>query len=103
MFGTVINIPVTEVNRLTERLLAQGVSLDDWATWPENVWRCDPNNFAYKRELQFMPTWESPCGLLVRGYGDFWGETWAGGEFHCAENDNPLFGCPRPGVPCRFA
>lgn len=95
-----INIPVPEVNRLTERLLAQGVSLDDPTTWPEDVWRCDPNNFAYKRELRFMPTWESPCGLLVRGYGDFWGETWVGGEFHCAENDNPLFECPRPGVPC---
>lgn len=85
---------------MTERLLAQGVSLDDHTTWPEDVWRCDPNNFAFKRELRFMPTWESPCGLLIRSHGDFWGETWVGGEFHCAENDNPLFGCPRPGAPC---
>lgn len=85
---------------MTERLLESGVSLDDPTTWPEDVWRCDPANFAYKREWQYTPTWESPCGLLIRSHGDFWGETWVGGEFHCAENDNPLFGCPRPGVPC---
>lgn len=95
-----INIPVPEVNRLTERLLESGVSLDDPTTWPENVWRCDLANFAYKREWQYTPTWESPCGLLIRSHGDFWGETWVGGKFHCAENDNPLFECPRPGVPC---
>lgn len=100
MFGTVINIPVPEVNRLTERLLESGVSLDDPTTWPEDVWRCDPANFAYKREWQYTPTWESPCGLLIRSHGDFWGKMWVGGEFHCAENDNPLFECPRPGAPC---
>ena len=65
-----------------------------------DVWRCDPANFAYKREWQFTPTWESPCGLLIRSHGNFWGEVWVGGEFHCAENDNPLFECPRPGAPC---
>lgn len=95
-----IDVPVPEVNRLTKRLLESGVALDDPATWPEDVWRCDRANFAYKRERQFTPTWESPCGLLIRSHGDFWGEVWAGGEFHCAENDNPLFECPRPGVPC---
>lgn len=95
-----IDVPVPEVNRLTKRLLESGVSLDDPATWPGDVWRCDPANFAYKRERQFTPTWESPCGLLIRSHGDFWGEVWVGGEFHCAENDNPLFECPRPGVPC---
>ena len=100
MFGTVIDIPVPEVNRLTARLLESGVALDDPATWPEDVWRCDRANFAYKRERQFTPTWESPCGLLIRSHGDFWGEVWVGGEFHCAENDNPLFECPRPGAPC---
>ena len=100
MFGNMIDVPVPEVNRLTKRLLESGVALDDPATWPEDVWRCDRANFAYKRERQFTPTWESPCGLLIRSHGDFWGEVWAGGEFHCAENDNPLFECPRPGVPC---
>lgn len=95
-----IDVPVPEVNRLTKRLLESGVALDDPATWPEDVWRCDRANFAYKRERQFTPTWESPCGLLIRSHGDFWGEVWAGGEFHCAENDNPLFECPRPGAPC---
>ena len=95
-----INVPVPEVNRLTKRLLESGVSLDDPATWPGDVWRCDPANFAYKREWQFTPTWESPCGLLIRSHGDFWGEVWVGGELHCAENDNPLFECPRPGAPC---
>ena len=95
-----IDIPVPEVNRLTARLLKSGVALDDPATWPEDVWRCDRANFAYKRERQFTPTWESPCGLLIRSHGNFWGEVWVGGEFHCAENDNPLFECPRPGVPC---
>lgn len=95
-----IDVPVPEVNRLTKRLLESGVSLDDPATWPGDVWRCAPANFAYKREWQFTPTWESPCGLLIRSHGDFWGEMWVGGEFHCAENDNPLFECPRPGAPC---
>lgn len=97
---TKITVPTPGRNKLTERLLAQGVKLDDPATWPENVWLGEENNFAYKREWRFTPTWESPCGLLIHRHGDFWGDTWALGEHHCAENDNPLFGCPIPGRPC---
>lgn len=93
-------VPTPGTNKLTQRLLAQGVKLEDHHTWPEGVWACEINNFGYSREYRFTPTWESPCGLLIHEHGDMWGETWAEGEFKCAENDNPLFGCPKPGVPC---
>ena len=93
-------VPTPGTNKLTERLLVQGVKLEDYLTWPEGVWACEANNFAYSRMYRFTPTWESPCGLLIHEHGDMWGETWAEGEFKCAENDNPLFGCPCPGKPC---
>ena len=93
-------VPTPGTNKLTERLLAQGVKFDDCSTWPEGVWACEINNFGYSREWRFTPTWESPCGLLIHNHGDMWGETWVDGEFKCAENDNPLFGCPTPGKPC---
>lgn len=93
-------VPTPGTNKLTERLLAQGVKLDDCSTWPEGVWACEINNFGYSREWRFTPTWESPCGLLIHNHGDMWGDTWVDGEFKCAENDNPLFGCPIPGKPC---
>ena len=95
-----MEIPTPGQNELTKRLLAQGVKLDDASTWPEGVWQCDVNNFAYSREWKYTPTWESPCGLLIRRHGDFWGDTYVMGEFKCAENDNPLFGCPTLGKPC---
>lgn len=94
-------VPTPGTNKLTERLLAQGVKLEDHKTWPEGVWACEINNFGYSREYRFMPTWESPCGLLIHAHGDMWGETWVNGEFKCAENDNPLFRCPLPGKPCQ--
>ena len=93
--------PTPGTNRLTERLLAQGVRMDDISTWPEGVWLCEAGNFVYSREYRFMPTWESPCGLLIKEHGDIWGDTWVNGEFKCAENDNPLFACPVPGKPCQ--
>lgn len=93
-------MPTPGTNELTRRLLAQGVRLDDHRTWPENVWACQQNAFAFSREWRFCPTWESPCGLLIHDWGDFWGDTWIEGEFKCAENFNPLFECPRPGTPC---
>lgn len=93
-------VPTPGINRLTERLLAQGVNPDDHNTWPEDVWRGDGPNFLYKREWRFTPTFESPCGLLIRSFGQCWGDVWADGEFKCCENDNPLFRCPTPGKPC---
>lgn len=94
-------VPTPGTNKLTERLLAQGVKLDDPSTWPEGVWAGDANNFCYSREWRFTPTWESPCGLLIHSHGDCWGDTWVNGELHCSENDNPLFRCPTPGKPCQ--
>ena len=95
-----MTVPTPGTNELTKRLIAQGVRVDDMSTWPEGVWLGDGDNFCYSREWKFVPTWESPCGLLLRTHGDMWGETWANGEFKCAENDNPLFRCPVPGKPC---
>lgn len=92
---TVADVPTPGVNRLTERLLAQDVKREDPSTWPEGVWMCDTVNFAYSREWRYTPTWESPCGLLLKRHGDFWGDTWVEGEYKCEENDNPLFACPR--------
>ena len=99
---TRVTVPTPGTNKLTERLLKQGVKLDDVSTWPEDVWLGEESNFCYSREWRFTPTWESPCGLLIHDHGDMWGETWVDGEFKCAENDNPLFGCPTPAKPCPF-
>ena len=98
--GDTLRIPPEGQNLLTRRLLAQGVRLEDVSTWPEDVWRGDPGNFEYKREWKYTPTWESPCGLLIHDHGGCWGDLWWRGECWCAENDNPLFGCPMPGTPC---
>ena len=97
---TRLEVPSPGLNALTKRLLKQGVKREDTSTWPDNVWMGDMNNFEYRREWKYTPTWESPCGLLIHDHGDCWGDTWVNGEFHCAENDNPLFGCPTPGKPC---
>ena len=70
---TRMEVPVGGVNKLTERLLAQGVKLDDPSTWPENVWAADQHNIAYRCDWKFTPTWESPCGLLIHSHGDGWG------------------------------
>lgn len=93
-------IPTPGINALTKRLLAAGVDPAEPDTWPQGVWRGDGPNFLYSREWIYTPTWESPCGLLIHTHGDCWGDTWVNGEFKCAENDNPLFGCPTPGKPC---
>ena len=57
---TRVTVPTPGTNKLTERLLKQGVKLDDVSTWPEGVWRGDGSNFCYSREWRFTPTWESP-------------------------------------------
>lgn len=90
-----LKYPITKISRLTERMLAQGYSTDQVSDGlPEGILCLDGINFEYNHEWKYAPTFESPCGLLVKGWGGFWGDTWIGGEFHCAENDNPLFMCP---------
>lgn len=85
-------VPTPGTNKLTERLLAQGVKLDDPSTWPEGVWACEVNNFGYSREWRFTPTWESPCGLLIHNHGDMWGETWVGGDSSAQRMTTRCFG-----------
>ena len=93
-------VPTPGVNKLTERLMAQGVDPYDVKTWPAGVWRGDGINFLYSREWKYTPTFESPCGLLIHEFGQTWGSLQMNGEFKCCENDNPLFACPCRGKPC---
>lgn len=94
--------PLREQNELTKRLLAEGYRLDmNSYELPENVWK-DSTNFMYKAEWRFVPVWESPCGLIVKAFGDLWTTEngfYADGVQHCYENGNACFECPIAG-PC---
>ena len=78
------------MNKLTERLLAEGYSKDNhpdyvsWVTW---------GDFEYTLKYLSGTVWETPCGLLKQGidqhnYGSHLGVD------YCPENDNPRYGCP---------
>ena len=85
-----------ELNALTQRLYAQGYTRENH---PDTVCWGDWQNFSYKLETMLDFTWETPCGLLIKGDSDV-GRDVAGSDCcyqhisFCPENDNPLLSCP---------
>lgn len=92
-----------ELNDLTRRLYAQGYTRDKH---PDTVCWSDWKNFGYKWETKLGFTWETPCGLLIRGESDV-GRSLAISEcsyqrvWYCPENDNPLHRCPYRRADCK--
>ena len=106
-----------ELNRLTQDLYAEGYTREQH---PNFVYWSNWQNFGYRWEALLKFTWETPCGLLIRGDSDLGrglaaGDAAYGGICYCPENDNPLLLCPyekkacphipqgfpRPFCPCR--
>lgn len=100
-----------EFNKLTQRLLAQGYS---WQNFPETVrlpGGCIDHNtprnpliniyggFEYKRAEAEQRVYETPCGLQALGVSTFSGLSWYGVEY-CHENDNPVINCPKSCKDC---
>ena len=88
-----MNIPL---NELTKRLYAAGHTREDHP--PDVYWR-DYKNLGYKFETTLGFTWETPCGLLIRGdsllgRGLGFEDATFQGVWYCPENDNPLLRCP---------
>lgn len=90
------------LNELTKRLYREGYTREhppDFVCWG------DYENFAYKFETLLQFTWETPCGLLIRGDSDTGrdlacGDTSYDGVWYCPENDNPLLRCPHERKMC---
>lgn len=85
-----------QLNELTKRLYSEGFTRENH---PDYVYWGDWQNFGYKWEHMLTLTWETPCGLLVRGDSDS-GRGLAisdmsfDGVWYCPENDNPDISCP---------
>lgn len=91
---------VEEYNLLTQRLLAEGYTVDtypDYVYLPESSWGKDPlqnsdYGFRYKKEYLNQMVFKTGCGLFVRssqaGRLSYMGVDWM------AENDNPVLTCP---------
>ena len=82
------------LNELTKRLLAEGYTLED--TPPGmRVYSQYDGGWTYTPEARQALTFETPCGLLVKGeyfsngYLSFQGVDWR------VENNNPTVCCPR--------
>ena len=85
-----------ELNRLTQDLYAEGYTREQH---PNFVYWSNWQNFGYRWEALLKFTWETPCGLLIRGDSDLGrglaaGDAAYGGICYCPENDNPLLLCP---------
>lgn len=87
------------MNKLTERLLAEGYTPDnhpDYVKWYANM-----NEFEYTTEFLRESTWEAPCGVMrkgefTHGYGYINGVEWR------VENDNYNFHCPYRKKDCEY-
>lgn len=87
------------MNELTERLLAQGYTPDnypDYVRWYQNA-----NEFEYTLKFLSSSTWEAPCGVMrkgkfTNGYG------WINGVCWRVENNNYNFHCPYRKKECEF-
>lgn len=91
-------------NDLTKLLYSKGFTRDNY---PDNVYWGDWQNFCYKWEYLISLTWETPCGLFIKGeseYGRRLGicDTSYDGIWYCPENDNPLILCPKRNKECPY-
>lgn len=97
---------MTEYNELTKRLLGEGYTAENH---PKNVkigggilpgndsLRNIYGGFVYTRQFADERTYETECGLLVKGREAFdmtWVQSW------CHENDNPIIHCPHQCLKC---
>mgnify|MGYP001007004932 CR=1 FL=1 len=80
------------MNKLTERLLAEGYTKEnhpdyvEWSNWQD---------FEYTQAYILQTVWEAPCGLLKKGSVSLvcgWGSHM--GVDYRPENNNPRLGCP---------
>lgn len=93
-----------ELNELTKWLYAEGYTRENH---PDTVYWSDYQNLGYRFEVTLGFTWETPCGLMVRGDSDIgrglaFADTSFGGVWYCPENDNPLLRCPFDRRGCPF-
>ena len=95
---------MSELNDLTLRLYAMGYTREHH---PDFVYWSDFQNLGYQYDQLLRFTWETPCGLLIRGdsgvgRGLVCEDTSFGGVWYCPENDNPLLRCPYDRTGCAF-
>lgn len=93
---------MSELNDLTLRLYAMGYTREHH---PDFVYWSDFQNLGYQYDQLLRFTWETPCGLLIRGdsgvgRGLVCEDTSFGGVWYCPENDNPLLRCPYDRTGC---
>lgn len=78
------------MNKLTERLLAEGYTKEnhpdyvEWSNWKD---------FEFTRAYLLQTVWETPCGLLKKGISSYNHSSYLGVDY-CPENNNPRYGCP---------
>jgi hypothetical protein len=78
------------MNKLTERLLAEGYTKENH---PDHVAWSNWKDFEYTHQYLAGTVWETPCGLLKKGINSYSHMSHMGIDY-CPENDNPRFGCP---------
>ena len=91
-----------EYNLLTQRLLAEGYTADnypDYVQLPGSCWGKNPlqnlhGGFEYTKEYRSRMVFETGCGLLVRGPSLGFGSMSYGGILWIPENNNPVICCP---------
>jgi hypothetical protein len=82
---------VMNMNKLTERLLAEGYTKDnhpDYVRWVDYR-----NEFEYTQQHLYKTVWEAPCGIMRKGYFTHGYLCYGGVEWR-PENDNYNFYCP---------
>lgn len=100
-----------ELNELTKRMIKEGYTADrhpDWVRVPPTNYMPDKDKplynfeggFTFKRSYVDELTYETPCGLLLKGKYANAGMYFQGINF-CFENFNPWISCPICCVNCQ--
>lgn len=79
------------MNKLSERLLAEGYTKDnhpDYVKWWDST-----KEFEYTSEFLHKSVWEAPCGIMRKGEFTHGYMSYAGTDWR-VENDNYNFHCP---------
>lgn len=83
----------SEMNRTTEQLLKQGYSKEQTPPGMKG-WHFFYGGWTYSRDTLQDMTFETPCGLLVKGSRFLSGDMSFMGVNWMPENDNPTVTCP---------
>jgi hypothetical protein len=93
---------MTELNKLTQRLFAEGYTKSNYPEWV-NPFREYDGGFTYKREYLGNMVFSTPCGLFLKyynyfssGYMSYMGIDWT------IENDCPTINCPYRKEDCQL-